>query len=318
MGNEFKGRREHSAEYFGDTRDYWWNLDFLQLMAKRWKFDAVREVLDLGCGVGHWGQLLSSVLPESARCIGIDREPKWVEQATTRAEARGLSRFSYKRGEAQHLPFPDDTFDLVTCQTVLIHVPDPLLVLAEMRRVTKPGGLVVLAEPNNLAESMILNSITSQSSVDDIVETLRFQLVCERGKRALGEGDNSLGARVPGFLAALQFTDIEAYVNDKATTVFPPYSSSEQHAFGEDVRDRAARGYWNWSEPETRRFFVAGGGSEHDFAVHLARALDAQQDLVRSLDAGTYHAVLGGAFHLVAGRKGEAISNGPSPKNDPL
>src|SRR5688572_24249644 len=99
MGNEFKGQEEHSAEYFGDTRDYWWNLDFLQLMAKRWRFDAVRDVLDVGCGVGHWGQLLASVLPESMRCIGIDREPKWIEQAAARAQTRGLSRFSYRRGE---------------------------------------------------------------------------------------------------------------------------------------------------------------------------------------------------------------------------
>lgn len=65
MGNEFKGRAEHSAEHFGDTRDYWWNRDFLQLMAKRWKLGTVRNVLDVGCGVGHWGMLLASVMPET-------------------------------------------------------------------------------------------------------------------------------------------------------------------------------------------------------------------------------------------------------------
>jgi ubiquinone/menaquinone biosynthesis C-methylase UbiE len=84
MGNEFKGQATHSAEHFGDTRDHWWNLDFLQLMAKRWKLDAARDVLDVGCGVGHWGMLLASVMPEHVRVIGIDREPSWVEQATAR------------------------------------------------------------------------------------------------------------------------------------------------------------------------------------------------------------------------------------------
>jgi ubiquinone/menaquinone biosynthesis C-methylase UbiE len=118
MGNEFKGQAAHSAEYFGDTRDHWWNLDFLQLMAKRWKLDDVRDVLDVGCGVGHWSMLLASVMPEHVRVTGIDREAGWVEQASARARARGLEgRFSYRQGEALPLPFPDDSFDLTTCQT---------------------------------------------------------------------------------------------------------------------------------------------------------------------------------------------------------
>jgi len=49
----------HSEIYFGEVRDYWWNHDFLQLMAKRWNLETVDSVLDVGCGVGHWGRLLS-------------------------------------------------------------------------------------------------------------------------------------------------------------------------------------------------------------------------------------------------------------------
>lgn len=79
MSNEFKGWPEHSAEHFGDTRDHWWNLDFLRLMAKRWRLDGVRDVLDVGCGVGHWGMLLASVMSEDVRVIGVDREASWVE-----------------------------------------------------------------------------------------------------------------------------------------------------------------------------------------------------------------------------------------------
>src|SRR6185295_6081439 len=155
--------------------------------------------------------------------------------------------------------------DLTTCQTVLIHMRDPAAVIAEMLRVTRPGGLVAVAEPNNLSESLLLDSITNLASVDDIVELVRFQLTCERGKVALGEGDNSLGDRVPGLFVAQGLTDVDVYVNDRATAIFPPYSTSEQQAFTEDARDRAARGLWNWSEAETRRFFLAGGGAERDF-----------------------------------------------------
>jgi SAM-dependent methyltransferase len=310
MGNEFKGQASHSAEYFGDTRDHWWNKDFLRLMAERWKLDAVHDVLDVGCGIGHWGMLLASVMREDVRVTGIDRETSWVEQASARARARGLeARFTYRQGEAQRLPFPDDAFDLTTCQTVLIHMPDPSAALAEMVRVTKPGGLVAVAEPNNLTESLLLDSITNQASVDDIVELVRFQLTCERGKVALGEGDNSLGDRVPGLFVAHGLVDLQVHVNDKATAVFPPYAASAQRAFAEESRDRAARGFWNWSETDSRRLFLAGGGAESDFATHFARGLASRDRIVRGLDDGSYHGVVGGEFYLVAGRKPPARSS---------
>jgi SAM-dependent methyltransferase len=304
MGNEFKGRPTHSAEYLGDTRDYWWNLDFLQLMAKRWKLDDVREMLDVGCGVGHWGMLLASVIPEHVRVTGIDHEPDWVDQARARALARGFEkRFSYHQGEAQCLPFPDNSFDLTTCQTVLIHLPDPTAAISEMLRVTKPGGLVAVAEPNNLTEALLLDSISNRASIDELMELVRFQLTCERGKVALGEGDNSLGDRVPGLFIAQGLADVEVYVNDKATAIFPPYATGAQRAFTEDARDRADRRLWNWSEGDARRFFLAGGGSADAFAVHYARALASRENIVGGVNDGTYHGIVGGAFYLVAGRK---------------
>ena len=304
MGNEFKGQAAHSAEHFGDTRDHWWNKDFLRLMATRWKLDAVHDVLDVGCGIGHWGMLLASVMNEHVRLVGIDREVSWVEQANARALARGIEkRFSFGQGEAQRLPFPDNTFDLTTCQTLLIHLPDPSAAIAEMMRVTKPGGLVAVAEPNNLTESLLLDSISNQASIEDITELVRFQLTCERGKVALGEGDNSLGDRVPGLFVAQGLTNIEVHVNDKAAAILPPYSESGQRAFVEDARDRAARRLWNWSEADARRLFLAGGGSEADFAAHFSRGLASRDNIVRGLDDATYHGIIGGEFYLVAGRK---------------
>ena len=93
------------------------------------------------------------------------------------------------------------------------------------------------------------------------------------------------------------------YVNDKATAVFPPYAAGAQRAFIEDARDRVARRLWNWSEADTRRFFLAGGGSEADFDAHFARALAARENIVRGMDDATYHGIVGGEFYLVAGRK---------------
>ncbi len=304
MGNELRDRKAHSAEHFGDTRDHWWNRDFLDLVAKRFRLDAVRDALDVGCGVGHWSMLLASVMPEHVRFTGLDREATWVEEATSRARARGLGeRFAFRQGDAQHLPFPDDSFDLVTCQTVLIHLRDPSAAIAEMKRVARPGGLVMVAEPNNLTESVLLDSITNQLPTEDIVELVRFQLTCERGKAALGEGDNSLGDRVPGLFVAQGLADVAVYLNDKATAIFPPYDAPAQRAFVEDARDRVARRVWNWNEPDARRLFLAGGGAAEDFDAHYARGLASRERIVRGLDDGAYHGALGGAFYLVAGRK---------------
>lgn len=141
----------HSEQYFGDTRDFWWHVDFLALMARRWRLDEVHAMLDVGCGLGHWGRLLRPLLAPDARVWGIDPEPEWVTQAAERADQPGA--YTYGTASADALPFPDDTFDMVTCQTVLIHVPDLAAALREMHRVLRPGGLLAVAEPNNLAHA---------------------------------------------------------------------------------------------------------------------------------------------------------------------
>ncbi len=169
----------HSAEYFGDQRDFWWNRDFIELMAKRWRLDQVSLGLDVGSGVGHWGRVLEPHLPAQAQLIGLEREPKWVDEAKRRARSNKLS---YQQGDATKLAFADATFDLVTCQTVLIHLPDAKAALAEMLRVLKPGGLLAVAEPNNAASALVVGSTLFEHDADALARSARMQLICERGK----------------------------------------------------------------------------------------------------------------------------------------
>src|SRR4051812_44702072 len=53
-----QGAKEYSflVGFEGDWRDTWWNADFLDLMARRWGLSSALRVLDVGCGVGHWGR----------------------------------------------------------------------------------------------------------------------------------------------------------------------------------------------------------------------------------------------------------------------
>ena len=91
----------HSADYFGDTRDFWWNRDFLELMSKRWALGEARSVLNVGCGIGHWGRCLAPFLNPTATLIGVDREPRWIDEAAKRLPSEYLGRVSYQVGDAE-------------------------------------------------------------------------------------------------------------------------------------------------------------------------------------------------------------------------
>jgi SAM-dependent methyltransferase len=303
MTNELRGLPAHSAEHFGDTRDHWWNADFIEMIGRRWGADRLQHVLDVGCGVGHWGRTLAAILPASATLIGIDREPLWVEKAAERAAAAGLAqRFQYRLASADNLPLDDGTFDLVTCQTLLIHVPDPARVLAEMIRVTRPGGLVAAAEPTNSA-ALLLDALALGDAPDGAAALVHFQLTCERGKRALGEGDNQLGEALPGLFARHGLETIEVRQNDRSWTMIPPYASAFETAQAEEAEETVAGSVGLWDQATTRRYFVAGGGREPEFSARWDAVLDLGRRTAAAIRAKAHTRAGGGLFYLIWGRR---------------
>src|SRR5208283_589827 len=74
-------KNNHSAEQFGPQRDFWWNHDFLDLMAARWRLQEASSLADIGCGLCHWSRLLYPYLRAGARFAGVDREEHWVAEA---------------------------------------------------------------------------------------------------------------------------------------------------------------------------------------------------------------------------------------------
>jgi SAM-dependent methyltransferase len=294
----------HSGAYFDAVRDYWWNLDHLDLIAQRLRLADVRSVLDVGAGVGHWGRTLAKVLSSDATVVGIDREPEWVSQATRLADRHGVTdRFSYQLGIAEELAFPDSSFDLVTCQTVLIHVPDPRAVLREMLRVTKPGGLVLLAEPNNFASHAIRSSVTAESSVEETIDHIRFALTCERGKVALGEGNISIGDLLPGYLAEAGAEQVQTCTSDKTSTLFPPYESEEQQALRTAELENAGLELWVWPKNQAKRYFLAGGGTAEQFETGWTERLNENHRIAAAITASTFHGAGGVVQYVIAGRR---------------
>jgi ubiquinone/menaquinone biosynthesis C-methylase UbiE len=304
--NENKKHKPHSEAFFGEVRDYWWNRDFLELMGKRLEFDKVQTVLDVGSGIGHWGQLLLPLLAPNALLTGVDREPEWMIRAQERARKNGFDhQCSYQLGDACELSFPDGMFDLVTCQTVLIHLKDPILALKEMMRVLKPGGILFVSEPNNQANGAIASSLSKNFSIDEIMDRRKFGLMCERGKEALGLGNISLGDLVPGFFAQLGMKEIRVYQNDKTNPLFAPYKTQEQQADIKQVADFAAKDSIGWDREEASSYFIAGGGTPDEFERYWSLTLKDMRTFLTSVENGAYHSAGGGVSYLISGRKSE-------------
>jgi SAM-dependent methyltransferase len=115
----------HSAAHFDAQRDFWWNRDFLELLAARFELRDVHAALDVGAGIGHSGMVLLGLLAPDVTLTSVERDPRWVTRARERAADAGIANHcEYVVGVAEALPFPDASFDLVTCQTLLIHVAD--------------------------------------------------------------------------------------------------------------------------------------------------------------------------------------------------
>jgi ubiquinone/menaquinone biosynthesis C-methylase UbiE len=294
----------HSAAHFNEQRDFWWNADYLQLLGRRLGLGDCRDVLDVGCGVGHWGRLLLPMLDGDARLTGVDPETLWVQRARQAAEHVGIAgRCRYEQGAAEQLPFADATFDLVTCQTVLIHVADVGVALAEMMRVLRPGGLLVAAEPNNLAGTLVLDSISETASIAELLERVEFALICERGKQALGQGNSSVGDLLPEMFLRVGLTAIEAFLNDKTFSLWPPYASPDQQALRSAMLSNAQARRWTSPQDETRRHFVAGGGFENEFDQRWNLRLEETQREAHDLLAGHFSSAGGGLQYVVAGRR---------------
>ncbi|MGA9855220.1 MAG: methyltransferase domain-containing protein [Gammaproteobacteria bacterium] len=103
---------------------------------------ATAEILDVGSGTGEFTARLAEFLPQS-KLLGVEILPQSVAYACER-HARLAPRLDFKVGDAFALELPDDRFDFVTCRHMLQSVPEPQSVIAELIRVTRPGGRVHL------------------------------------------------------------------------------------------------------------------------------------------------------------------------------
>ena len=174
-----------------DTRQYAMRRAFLEEVP----FPQDALVLDIGCGTGVLTRVLAR-WPNVASVVGVDPAHALLEKA--RVAAADLPSVSFHEGDAQSLPFDSATFDVVTSDSMLSHVPGPERAIEEAFRVLRAGGClavfdgdyatttVALADHDPLqvcVDAMMANSVTDRRimrRLTNVVAACGFEVVSFR------------------------------------------------------------------------------------------------------------------------------------------
>src|SRR5262249_23139367 len=106
------------------------------------------SAIDLGCGPSGIIQLLAERVSPGGRVVGVDADPVHVTMSRQFADEHGLRDVEIVAADARHTGLPSGSFDLVHSRTLLVTIPEPTSVVAEMVRLARPGGWVASLEPD--------------------------------------------------------------------------------------------------------------------------------------------------------------------------
>jgi ArsR family transcriptional regulator len=140
-------RRSKSEEFFASASGQWDHLR-AELFGNRFHLHALLALIDptltvgdLGCGTGQVSELIA---PHVAKVVAVDGSNDMVQSA--RKRLKGMHQIEVRRGDMEALPIDDAQLDVAITALVLHHVPEPARALAEMHRVLKPGGRVMVVD----------------------------------------------------------------------------------------------------------------------------------------------------------------------------
>lgn len=298
-----KSAKKHSEEHFTESRDFWWNNDYLTLLSDRLKLNTVRSALDIGCGVGHWTKTIAGLLSPAASITGIDNEPAWIKHCQKDVTHKYGIKAHFEVASAYSLPFDDRSFDLVTCQTLLMHLKKPQDAIQEMIRVLQPNGILLCIEPENLFAMLASSSTLNNIPPERFSKYFEFWARFESGKRNLGLGNNSVARDMPLLLSKNGVKNIEVHLCDRTTPLYPPYADKGQHILIEEFRQWMATNTGIWDKNLLRKYYLASGGSKDSFKIDYDNAHTLQKQMLQEIDRGEFSSAGGGLLYIFSGRK---------------
>jgi SAM-dependent methyltransferase len=177
-------------------REHWWDDAFTAFLEETLRPRPGRRILDVGCGTGTAEVSLARLRLSQMHLFGVDLVVERVRQA--HAATRGINaRVGYAAADASRLPFGADVFDSTYCVAVLQHIRDLSAALAEIARVTRPAGRILIVEPDNAARYWF-SSVPSGMEAFELSRRFFASLASVRTEST----EVSVGPLVPGLLAS--------------------------------------------------------------------------------------------------------------------
>jgi ubiquinone/menaquinone biosynthesis C-methylase UbiE len=307
--------KKTKQEVIVDQRRFLWHDDTVEKLASWMGLTQGMNALDVGCGLGYVGRTFWKHFGKKGSYTGLDNSLPLLREARKQSTewVRGGTA-AFVQGDAKALPFPDGTFDFTVCQTLLMHSPSPNAFLAEMARVTRPGGIVTCFEPDNVT-AMRARHYQSfrEPSIDDELLYIRVHHHWAEGRKKLGLGDYSIGNRVPGMMQKLGLKEIGIRANDMVGLVQPPYDTPAMafklELFRRQVAETEKHCMKRFNiDREFRKLFFAGGGTEHVWrrftAMSRRHAHEQVEQMKRQCEEATVSACGSScSFYCITGKK---------------
>jgi len=192
------------------------------------KFVPVRSgerVLEVGCGTGVVVRDLAGLVGRRGEVVGVDASRRLLDRARALSrETARHARIAWRVADAASLPFAANRFDAALAVTVILHVADPLRVVREMARVTRPGGRVAVQDQDF--------GVVAVTHPDRALTERIMRGVAQR----VYEEPHS-GRRLPGLLRAAGLVDVRLLTDVYQDTTLEPWTKT----FLERRAERAVR-----------------------------------------------------------------------------
>jgi SAM-dependent methyltransferase len=178
-------------------REQWWDPNFAEFLRETLRPRPGTRILDVGCGEGTATLSLGRLQISQVALFAIDRRLERVKQTFASASGHNI-RVKVAAADAGALPFRSDVFDSTFCVAVLQHVREVGQAVAELARVTKPGGRIVAIEPDNAARYWFSSLESGQTAYE------QGALFFAEALRTRGDvTDPSVGPKLTSFFAAV-------------------------------------------------------------------------------------------------------------------
>lgn len=239
----------HSIEYINDERFKWWRIEYLRKIFKCIDYQDSPSILDVGIGEGHWSIPILEIMQEGWFFTGIDIEEYWVHKSYERLKKHFPTKkddIRVLQGSAYKLPFADNSFNLVTCQTLFLHLDSPSKALSEFKRVLKPSGYMLIAEPINIFNRLDISSVDENLDIGIKVSTTNLWLYYQEGIRKNNQGNHNIGAFLLNYIQKEKLNVVQIFGNDQVDITT-------------NIRNN---GIWWENEEQIRKYATLGGASK--------------------------------------------------------